>query len=167
VRHSRSAVGYGLARTALYTSPTCFSVIGRFDGADKLRRLAARTSGLDARAQFRIGAAKLFTLNSWPAPWSSSLLTAACRARPGADAWPRTRLKLWRRDMWCIPQVDGEYVALPSRPIPSARWFGFDESPIQLIGEVRQPFRQHRASSNATTTSSVATAPSICSLCST
>jgi transposase len=38
-------------------------------------------------------------------------------------------LKPWRKDMWCIPQVDGEYVArmemcltsTPKRPIPSAR----------------------------------------------
>src|SRR5438552_6336710 len=56
-------------------------------------------------------------------------------------------LKPWRKDMWCIPQVDGEYVARmedvldlyaeppdPKRPIVC-----FDESPTQLIGEVRQP----------------------------
>ena len=49
--------------------------------------------------------------------------------------------------MWCIPQVDGEYVARmedvldlyaeasdPKRPV-----ICFDESPTQLIGEVRQP----------------------------
>jgi transposase len=56
-------------------------------------------------------------------------------------------LKPWRRDMWCIPLVDGEYVARmedvldlyaepaePKRPVVC-----FDESPTQLIGEVRQP----------------------------
>jgi transposase len=56
-------------------------------------------------------------------------------------------LKPWRKDMWCIPQVNGEYVARmedvldlyaeecdPKRPVVC-----FDESPIQLIGEVRQP----------------------------
>src|SRR5467141_248990 len=56
-------------------------------------------------------------------------------------------LKPWRKDMWCIPKVDGEYVARmedvldlyaeasdPQRPVVC-----FDESPIQLIGEVRQP----------------------------
>jgi hypothetical protein len=49
--------------------------------------------------------------------------------------------------MWCIPQVDGTYVARmedvldlyaeeadPRRPVVC-----FDESPTQLIGEVRQP----------------------------
>ena len=56
-------------------------------------------------------------------------------------------LKPWRKDMWCIPQVDADYVARmedvldlyaeapdPKRPVAC-----FDESPIQLIGEVRQP----------------------------
>jgi hypothetical protein len=56
-------------------------------------------------------------------------------------------LKPWRRDMWCIAQVDGPYVARmedvldlyaedadPKRPVVC-----FDESPTQLIGEVRPP----------------------------
>ena len=56
-------------------------------------------------------------------------------------------LKPWRRDMWCIAQVDGCYVARmedvldlyaedadPQRPVVC-----FDESPTQLIGEIRQP----------------------------
>ncbi len=56
-------------------------------------------------------------------------------------------LKPWRRDMWCIPQVDGTDVARmenvldlyaeeldPKRPVVC-----FDESPMQLIGEARQP----------------------------
>jgi len=56
-------------------------------------------------------------------------------------------LKPWRRDMWCIPQIDGAYVARmedvldlyaepadPRRPVVC-----FDESPTQLIGETRTP----------------------------
>jgi transposase len=56
-------------------------------------------------------------------------------------------LKPWRQKMWCIPKVTGEYVARmedvldlyaepadPNRPVVC-----FDESPTQLIGEVRQP----------------------------
>jgi transposase len=56
-------------------------------------------------------------------------------------------LKPWRRDMWCIPHVDGTYVARmedvldlyaeeadPKHPV-----ICFDESPTQLIGEVREP----------------------------
>jgi hypothetical protein len=56
-------------------------------------------------------------------------------------------LKPWRKDMWCIPKIDGEYVARmedvldlyaeasdPLKPV-----ICFDESPTQLIGEVRTP----------------------------
>jgi transposase len=56
-------------------------------------------------------------------------------------------LKPWRRKMWCVPHVDAEYVARmedvldlyaeetdPQRPVVC-----FDESPVQLIGELRQP----------------------------
>jgi len=56
-------------------------------------------------------------------------------------------LKPWRRDMWCIPQVDGAYVACmedvldlyAEEPDPKRPVICFDESPMQLIGEVRQP----------------------------
>jgi transposase len=56
-------------------------------------------------------------------------------------------IKPWRKSMWCIPKVDAEYVAHmenvldlyaeaadPRRPVVC-----FDESPVQLIGEARQP----------------------------
>jgi transposase len=56
-------------------------------------------------------------------------------------------LKPWRKDMWCIPQVDAEYVArmedvldlYAQEPDPKRPVVCFDESPVQLIGEVRQP----------------------------
>jgi hypothetical protein len=56
-------------------------------------------------------------------------------------------LKPWRKDMWCIPQVDGAYVArmedvldlYAETPDPQHPVVCFDESPTQLIGEVRQP----------------------------
>src|SRR3982074_374759 len=56
-------------------------------------------------------------------------------------------LKPWRKDMWCIPEVDGTYVARmedvldlyaqaldPKRPVGC-----FDESPTQLTGETTPP----------------------------
>jgi len=56
-------------------------------------------------------------------------------------------LKPWQQKMWCIAKIDGEYIARmedlldlyaephdPKRPVVC-----FDESPIQLIGEVRVP----------------------------
>ena len=56
-------------------------------------------------------------------------------------------LKPWRRDMWCIPSVDAEYVArmedvldlYSEAPDPKRPVVCFDESPTQLIGEVRSP----------------------------
>src|ERR1700736_2544771 len=56
-------------------------------------------------------------------------------------------IKPWRKDMWCIPHVDGEYVArmedvldlYAEAPDPKRPVVCFDESPVQLIGEVRQP----------------------------
>lgn len=56
-------------------------------------------------------------------------------------------LKPWRKDMWCIPQVDREHVArmedvldlYAEAPDPKRPVVCFDENPVQLIGEVRQP----------------------------
>jgi hypothetical protein len=80
-------------------------------------------------------------------------------------------LKPWHKDMWCIPQVDGEYVARmedvldlyaeasdPKRPVVC-----FDERPVQLIGETRQPIPAEPSGSKRTITSIVAMAQSISS----
>jgi len=56
-------------------------------------------------------------------------------------------LKPWRKDMWCVPKIDGEYVArmedvldlYAEEPDPKHPVVCFDESPTQLIGEVREP----------------------------
>jgi len=56
-------------------------------------------------------------------------------------------LKPWRKDMWCIAKVDGDYVArmedvldlYAEPPDPARPVICFDESPTQLIGEVREP----------------------------
>jgi len=55
-------------------------------------------------------------------------------------------LKPWREKMWCVPKIDGEYVArmedvldLYAEPLDPARpVVCLDESPLQLIGEVRE-----------------------------
>ena len=59
-------------------------------------------------------------------------------------------LKPWQKKMWCIPEVDGDFVArmedvldLYTKPHnPSDPVVSFDESPIQLIGETRVPVPQ-------------------------
>jgi transposase len=56
-------------------------------------------------------------------------------------------LKPWQRKMWCIPQVNGTYVArmedvldlYAQAPDPAYPVVCFDESPTQLIGEVQPP----------------------------
>jgi|SRR5882672_6345866 len=56
-------------------------------------------------------------------------------------------LKPWRKKMWCVPRVDAEYVArmedvldlYAEEPDAQRPVVCFDESPIQLIGETRQP----------------------------
>ena len=55
-------------------------------------------------------------------------------------------LKPWREKMWCVPKIDGEYVArmedvldlYAELPDPARPVICLDESPVQLIGEVRE-----------------------------
>lgn len=57
------------------------------------------------------------------------------------------KLKPWRKEMWCIPEINAEYVArmedvldlYAESPDPKRPVVCFDESPTQLIGEVREP----------------------------
>jgi len=57
------------------------------------------------------------------------------------------KLKPWREKMWCVPKIDGEYVArmedvldlYAAPPDPTRPVVCLDESPVQLIGEVREP----------------------------
>jgi len=57
------------------------------------------------------------------------------------------KLKPWREKMWCVPKIDGEYVArmedvldlYAEAPDPARPVVCLDESPVQLIGEVREP----------------------------
>ena len=90
-----------------------------------------------------------------PGRWTLELLAGAMVRPTGHDGLSRetvrrrlaeNELKPWRKDMWCIPQIDGNYVArmedvldlYAEEPDPRARGV-LDESPSQLIGEVRQP----------------------------
>jgi len=58
-----------------------------------------------------------------------------------------SKLKPWRQEMWCVPVINGEYVArmehvldlYAEAPDPRRPLVCFDESPTQLIGEVREP----------------------------
>jgi transposase len=56
-------------------------------------------------------------------------------------------IKPWREKMWCVPKIDGEYVArmedvldlYAEPPDPARPVVCLDESPVQLIGEAREP----------------------------
>lgn len=90
------------------------------------------------------------------ARWTLELLAGALVSLTEHEAVSRetvrrrlaeNELKPWRRDMWCIPQVDAEYVArmedvldlYAEEPDPKRPVVCLDESPIQLIGETRIP----------------------------
>src|SRR3984893_7738628 len=90
------------------------------------------------------------------ARWTLDLLAGAMVKLTDHDSLSRetvrrrlaeNHLKPWQKDMWCIPKVDAEYVArmedvldlYAERPDPKRPVVCFDESPTQLIGEVRQP----------------------------
>jgi transposase len=71
-----------------------------------------------------------------------SLSRETVRRRLAANA-----LQPWRQKMWCVPKIDGEYVArmedvldlYAEEPDPQHPVVCFDESPVQLIGETRMP----------------------------
>jgi len=56
-------------------------------------------------------------------------------------------LQPWRKKMWCVPLIDADYVArmedvldlYAEPPDPQRPVICFDESPVQLIGEAREP----------------------------
>lgn len=72
----------------------------------------------------------------------SSLSGETVRRRLGEK-----KIKPWQQKMWCIPNIDAEYVArmedvldlYSDEPGPDDPVVCFDESPVQLIGEARVP----------------------------
>ena len=80
-------------------------------------------------------------------------------------------LKPWQRDMWCIPQVDGAYVArmedvldlYAEAPDPKRPGVCFDENPTNSTVRYSSRSQPSQVSRNATITSIAATARPICS----
>ena len=88
--------------------------------------------------------------------WTLDLLAGEMVSLTGHDSLSRATvgrrlaendLKPWQRKMWCVPKVDSGYVArmedvpdlYAQPPDPLRPAVCFDESPTQLIGEVREP----------------------------
>ena len=151
-RTSRRASGSAGRRS---TGPSGVSSKATWTGAE---RRAATRSGTQAHRQG--GSLLVATACSNPpagrARWTLELLADAMVELTAHESLSRETvrrrlaendLKPWRKDMWCIPQVDADYVArmedvldlYAEAPDPKRPVVCFDESPIQLIGEVRQP----------------------------
>src|SRR5919107_1290918 len=89
-----------------------------------------------ARWTFELPAGEMVRMTS-----HASLARETVRRRLAENA-----LKPWRQKMWCIPRVNGEFVArmedvldlYAEAPDPKRPVVCVDESPTQLIGEVRQ-----------------------------
>jgi len=90
------------------------------------------------------------------ARWTLELLAGAMVKLTGHDGLSRetvrrrlaeNELKPWRKDMWCIPQVDADYVArmedvldlYAEAPDPKRPVVCFDELPYQLQDDSRPP----------------------------
>src|SRR3982074_614947 len=201
-----------IARTVAVGGSTVYRIKRRFVGGNLGRAMGEDwRPGAERKLTGKEEALLVATVCASPpegrARWTLELLADAMVKLTGHESLSgetvRRRLaenglKPWRKDMWCIPRVDGEYVArmedvldlYAEAPDPKRPVVCFDESPVQLIGEVRQPTpagrgsaasrprssssargdsrsRPNRASSNATIASTAATAPSICSSAST
>ena len=154
-RRDRQRASASAARPC--TGPSAASCVGNLEAAlseeprpGASRKLTGKEEALlvaTACSKPAARAAPVGRWSCWPANWSGSPSTTASRARPCAGGLAENDLKPWRKDMWCIPQVDGEYVArmedvldlYAEAPDPKRPVVCFDESPTQLIGEVRQP----------------------------
>ena len=88
--------------------------------------------------------------------WTLELLAGEVVRLTGPDSLSRETvrrrlaendLKPWREKMWCIPRVDGDFVArmedvldlYAEQPDPNFPVVCFDESSIQMLGEIREP----------------------------
>ena len=121
---------------------------------EKPRPGAARL--LSGREEALLVATACSTPPAGRARWTLELLAGEVVRLTGHDSLSRETvrrrlaendLKPWREKMWCIPRVDGEFVArmedgldlYAEKPDPNFPVVCFDESSIQRLGEVREP----------------------------
>ena len=141
--------------STVYRTKRCF-VEGNFELAlaEEARPGAARK--LTGREEALLVATACSSPPAGRARWTLDLLADAMVRLTEHAALSRetvrrrlteNELKPWRKDMWCIPKVDGTFVArmedvldlYAEQPDPRRPVVCFDESPTQLIGEVREP----------------------------
>jgi len=88
-----------------------------------------------------------WTWSFWPGRWSSLPITRVLSRETVRRRLAENGLKPWRKDMWCIPgstaSMSPAWKTLldlyAEAPDPDRPVVCFDESPVQPIGEVRQP----------------------------
>ena len=149
------ATGVGVGGSTIYRTKRRF-VIGNLEAALSEEPRPGANRKLSGKEEALLVATACSKPPAGRARWTLELLAGELVRLTEHDSVSRETvrrrlaendLKPWRKDMWCIPQVDGEYVArmedvldlYAEAPDPKRPVVCFDESPTQLIGEVRQP----------------------------
>jgi transposase len=145
----------GLSETTIYRTKRCFVE----EGLDAALHDATRPGGqrkLSGKEEALLIATACSAPPQGRACWTLDLLAGEMvrlteHATLSGDTVGRrlaeNKLKPWQKKMWCIPKINSEYVArmedvldLYAEPAdPKRPTVSFDESPTQLIGEVRDP----------------------------
>lgn len=145
----------GAGGSTVYRTKRCF-VLGNLEAALSEQPRPGASRKLSGQEEALLVATACSKPPAGRARWTLGLLAGELVRLTKHDGLSRetvrrrladNELKPWRKDMWCIPQVDGEYVArmedvldlYAEAPDPKRPVVCFDESPVQLIGEVRQP----------------------------
>jgi transposase len=149
------ATSVGVGGSTVYRTKRRF-VEGNLEGALSEEPRPGAGRKLSGKEEALLVATACSSAPEGRARWTLELLAGAMVKLTEHDSISRetvrrrlaeNHLKPWRKDMWCIPKVDGEYVArmedvldlYAEAPDPKRPVVCFDESPTQLIGEVRQP----------------------------
>src|ERR1700726_3766114 len=149
------AINVAVGGSTVYRTKRRF-VEGNVEAALKEEPRAGADRKLTSNEQALLVATACSSPPEGRARWTLELLAGAMVKLTDHDSLSRetvrrrlaeNHLKPWQKDMWCIPKVDAEYVArmedvldlYAEQPDPKRPVVCFDESPTQLIGEVRQP----------------------------
>jgi len=149
------AANVGVGESTVYRTKRRF-VLGNLEAALSEEPRPGASRKLSGKDEALLIATACSSPPAGRARWTLELLAGAMVKLTGNDSISRETvrrrlaendLKPWRKDMWCIPQVDGEYVArmedvldlYAEAPDPKRPVVCFDESPTQLISEVRLP----------------------------
>src|SRR5438132_12090459 len=149
------AISVGVGGSTVYRTKRRF-VVGNLEAALREEPRPGAARKLSGKEEALLVATACSSPPAGRARWTLELLADALVRLTAHDSLSRETvrrrlaendLKPWRKDMWCIPQVDADYVArmedvldlYAEEPNPKRPVVCFDESPTQLIGEMRQP----------------------------